>query len=132
MALRIAFAAALLFGSAFAGTFIGGCGGPSPTLTPAQRGEVLYRTNCASCHGSNPKRQGPIGPAIAESPRELLEARVLRRSYPFGYHPKRSSHLMLSMPWMAGHIDDLKAYLDSSNEKATTDEHRELKSAKAR
>jgi mono/diheme cytochrome c family protein len=130
MALRIAFAAALLF----AGTFIGGCGGPSRTLSPAQRGEVLYRTNCASCHGSNPKQQGPIGPAIAGSPRELLEARVLHRSYPSGYHPKRSSHLMLSMPWMAGHIDDLKAYLDAAanNEQATTEERRELKSAKAR
>jgi mono/diheme cytochrome c family protein len=80
-------------------------------LTPAQRGEVVYRTNCASCHGPDPKRPGSLGPAIAGSPRALIEARVLRRAYPSGYLPKRRTHLMQAMPWMAGHINDLTSYL---------------------
>jgi mono/diheme cytochrome c family protein len=88
-----------------------GCNGSMRTLTPAQRGEALYRTNCSSCHGSDPNRAGALGPAIAGSPRALIEARILHRSYPAGYEPKRHPHLMQAMPWMGGHIDDLTAYL---------------------
>ncbi len=91
-----------------------GCRTSPHILTPMQRGEVLYRTNCASCHGGDPNRPGALGPAIAGSPRALVEARVLHRSYPAGYHPKRQTHLMQPMPWMAAHIDDLTAYLDAA------------------
>ena len=79
-----------------------------------QRGEVLFRTNCASCHGRDPNRPGAIGPAIAGSPRALIEARLLRRSYPAGYQPKRHTHLMQPMPWMAANVDDLTAYLGAA------------------
>jgi len=44
----------------------------------------------------------------------LIEARVLRRAYPTGYQPKRQTHLMQPMPWMAAHIDDLTAYLNAA------------------
>jgi mono/diheme cytochrome c family protein len=84
---------------------------PVRTMTPAQRGEVLYRTNCSSCHGGDPSRAGALGPAIAGSPRALIEARVLHRSYPAGYLPKRHTHLMQAMLWMAEHVGDLTAYL---------------------
>ncbi len=53
-----------------------------------------------------------MGPPIAGSSRELIEARVLHSSYPTGYHPKRASHLMQPMPWLASKIDDLNAFLD--------------------
>ena len=103
-----AFAAAL--------TVLGaGCRRTFEPLTPIQRGEVLYRSNCASCHGSDPRRPGVSGPAIAGSTPALLEARVLHRSYPSGYQPKRDTHLMQSMPWMAGKIGDLAAFLDSTS-----------------
>jgi mono/diheme cytochrome c family protein len=96
------------------GTILGdGCRTSQRTLTPVQRGEVLYRTNCASCHGRDPNRPGALGPAIAGSPRALIGARVLHRSYPAGYLPKRHTHLMQPMPWMAVHINDLTAYLDA-------------------
>ena len=91
-----------------------GCRAAPRILTPVQRGEVLYRSNCASCHGRDPNRPGALGPAIAGSPRALIEARVLHRSYPVGYQPKRQTHLMQPMPWMAPHIDDLTAYLAAS------------------
>jgi len=88
-----------------------GCRTALRTLTPAQGGEALYRTNCASCHGSDPNRVGALGPAIAGSARALIEARFLRRSYPAGYQPKHQTHLLQAMPWMAAHVDDLTAYL---------------------
>src|SRR5712691_8674019 len=117
MPLRTIVPAALLVASALA-TFAGGCKTPARKLTPAQRGEVVYRTNCASCHGPDPNQPGALGPAIAGSPRALIEARVLHRSYPPGYRPKRHTHLMQPLPWMAAHIDDLTAYLDA----VTTDQ----------
>jgi mono/diheme cytochrome c family protein len=83
-------------------------------LTPVQRGEVVYRTNCISCHGRNPNLSGPLGPAIAGSSRTLLEARILAQSYPPGYRPKRNTHQMRSLPWLSGSIGDLKAYLDAA------------------
>ena len=95
-----------------------GCKIATAKLTRAQRGAVIYRTNCVSCHGRDPHFDGPIGPAIAGSPRALLEARVLHRSYPARYLPKRRTHLMQAMPWMASHLDDLTAYLAATGSQA--------------
>ena len=47
----------------------------------AATGRVPYLSNCASCQGSDPNRLGALGPAIADSPRALMEERVLHRSY---------------------------------------------------
>jgi mono/diheme cytochrome c family protein len=89
-----------------------GCG--PRELAPVQRGEVVYRKNCISCHGANPSLSGPLGPSISGSSRALLEARILAQSYPPGYRPKRRTHQMRSLPWLSGSIGDLKAYLDAS------------------
>jgi mono/diheme cytochrome c family protein len=106
--------AVLAVALAMLGIISSGCRTSLRTLTPLQRGEVLYRTNCASCHGHDPNRPGALGPAIAGSSRALIEARVLHRAYPAGYQPKRNTHLMQPMPWMAAHIDDLAAYLGAA------------------
>jgi mono/diheme cytochrome c family protein len=91
---------------------LGACSSPtSRSLDPATDGRVAYIANCASCHNLDPNLDGPLGPAIAGSPRALIEARVLHQSYPPGYHPKRSSHLMRAMPWMAPDLDNLTAFL---------------------
>jgi len=91
----------------------GGCNSPR-ALTPAQRGEVVYRTNCISCHNRDPNLPGPLGPPIAGSSRALVEARVMHGTYPPGYTPKRGSHEMRALPWLNGHTGDLTAYLDSA------------------
>jgi len=80
-------------------------------MTAAERGAIIYRTNCSSCHNENPNLAGSLGPAIAGSPRSLIAARVLHGAYPGGYVPKRHSHIMRPLPWVGPHIDDLTAYL---------------------
>ena len=80
-------------------------------LSAVERGEVVYRSNCISCHNRDPNIAGPLGPAIAGSPRSLIEARVLHGTYPPGYLPQRKSHTMRALPWLDGHVDDLTAFL---------------------
>jgi mono/diheme cytochrome c family protein len=86
------------------------CGKPRQ-LSAVARGEVIYRTNCASCHNLDPNLPGSIGPAIAGSSRALLDARVLHAAYPPGYRPQRKTHTMRPLPWLNGHMDDLAAFL---------------------
>ena len=52
-----------------------------------------------------------MGPAVKGSSPELLEARVLHASYPFGYMPKRETKVMPARPDLAPSIRDLAAYL---------------------
>lgn len=87
---------------------LGAC---AESTTPAERGRQVYQAYCASCHGSDPARDGPIGPAIKGVSRELLEARVVRGTYPPGYTPKRPSQIMQPLPNLAPDIPDLGAYL---------------------
>lgn len=102
----LSFASAALLGV----SIVSGCGKPRD-LSAVDRGEVVYRTNCISCHNRDPNLPGPIGPAIAGSPRALIEARVLHGTYPPGYAPQRTTRTMRALPWLDGHIDDLTAYL---------------------
>jgi mono/diheme cytochrome c family protein len=103
---------AVITGIALCGFAFAACGKPRE-LTAVERGEVVYRTNCVSCHNADPGIPGPLGPAIAGAPRALVEARVLHAAYPPGYIPQRHSHTMRALPWLDGHIDDLTAYLDA-------------------
>lgn len=76
-------------------------------------GRATYQRNCIACHSVNPKVDGPLGPALAGSSLELLEARVLRGEYPAGYKPKRKSHVMQKLPFLKDQIPALYAYLQS-------------------
>ena len=90
-----------------------GCSNQSGgSLSPeAERGRQVYVANCTSCHATDPAQNGPLGPAVQGSSRELLEARILHGSYPPGYTPKRPSAIMQPMPQLAGSLDDLAAFL---------------------
>jgi mono/diheme cytochrome c family protein len=83
-------------------------------LTPLEsRGKAVYLTNCIACHNPDPRIDGSIGPAVAFSSLALLEARVLTRSYPPGYTPKRKSEMMPDFPQLKDDIPGLHAYLNS-------------------
>jgi mono/diheme cytochrome c family protein len=87
------------------------CSPAGPDLSEAaERGKATYFTVCIACHNAKPSLDG-LGPAIAGSSRDVLEARVIHGVYPPGYQPKRKSQAMPAFPHLAGNIDDLAAYL---------------------
>ncbi|MBI1995358.1 MAG: cytochrome C [Deltaproteobacteria bacterium] len=67
--------------------------------------------NCVACHNNDPAKDGPIGPAIKGSPKELIAARVLRNSYPPDYKAKRPTKIMPQFPYLEPEIPYLAAYL---------------------
>ena len=92
-----------------------GCGGDGGAEeTPFERGRAVYASNCTACHAMDPGADGPLGPAVVGSSRELLEARVIRGDYPGGYQPKRDSRVMAPLPHLLDEIDSLTAYLNST------------------
>lgn len=78
---------------------------------PAAKGKQIYLAQCITCHNSDPSKPGPLGPPVNGSAQELLEAKVLRGSYPPGYAPKRNTAIMPPQPQLAPHIPDLAAFL---------------------
>jgi len=89
------------------------CSGGDGADTAKARGERVYKNVCATCHGASPTEVGTVGPAIAGSSEELIEAKLVHNSYPPGYDPKRNTKLMAPMPHLAGAVPDLAAYLQS-------------------
>lgn len=78
----------------------------------AERGKKTYMGSCIACHNSDPHKDGPIGPAVFGSSKELLEARIMRAAYPEGYKPKRDTKAMAALPMLADQIDALTAFLN--------------------
>lgn len=76
-----------------------------------QRGRAVFVANCVACHNNDPSKDGSIGPAIAGSSKELLEARVLSTSYPPNYKAKRPTKVMPQFPFLKEEIPYLAAYL---------------------
>lgn len=104
-------------GAAILAIAIAACG-PSKPMTPAERGRIVYMTNCVVCHNPDPSRAGSKGPPIAGSQRELVYDRVLFLKYPPGYTPKRTTHAMRALPHLANQIDNLTAFLaEAANQK---------------
>ena len=95
---------------------VSGCG-PSKPRTPAQKGRIVYMTNCVVCHNPDPNLPGSQGPPIAGSSSELIADRVLYLKYPPGYKPKRTTHAMRALPQLANQIDNLYAFLEEAAQK---------------
>ncbi len=70
----------------------------------------IWQTASLAITTTHPK-DGSIGPAIAGSSKELLEARVLSTSYPPNYKPKRPTKVMPQFPFLKEEIPYLAAYL---------------------
>jgi mono/diheme cytochrome c family protein len=81
-------------------------------LSPdAERGRQIYLSSCTACHSADPAQPGPVGPEVKGSSAELLEAKLLRGTYPPGYKPKRPTAVMPPQPQLAPDIPALAAYL---------------------
>jgi mono/diheme cytochrome c family protein len=93
--------------------FLAGCSDGGGGLSPsAQRGREIYQAQCAACHHpTDPSKPGSLGPPIKGTPREVLEAKVVRGTYPPGYRPKRDSQVMPPLPALAAEIAPLFDYL---------------------
>lgn len=99
-------AAALL--AAACGGDEGGSSGESESVA---RGRAVYQNVCIACHHGDPAKKGSLGPAVAGSSLELLEAKVLRGEYPPGYEPRMPGAAMPKYEYVAEQIPDLAAYL---------------------
>lgn len=77
----------------------------------AALGRQIYLGQCIACHASDPGERGPVGPPVKGASRELLEARIVRGTYPPGYTPKQNTQVMQPMPQLAPNINDLAAFL---------------------
>jgi mono/diheme cytochrome c family protein len=94
-----------------AGLALAGCGEPTSPTPLAERGRQVYLAQCTACHASDPGSTGPVGPPVKGSSRDLLEAKLLRGTYPPGYAPKRPTAIMPLQPALAPEIPALAAYL---------------------
>ncbi|MDE0212540.1 MAG: cytochrome c [Deltaproteobacteria bacterium] len=80
--------------------------GPDPA-----RGRRMYIATCIVCHNIDPSKPGSQGPAVKGSSVELLEAKVLRKTYPPGYKPQRTTSAMPTYPQVRKRIPDIAAFL---------------------
>ena len=97
-----------------AGLGLAGCSKESKETSKGadwKRGRAVYVANCVACHNNDPSKDGPIGPAIKGSSKELIEARILNTSYPPNYKPKRTTKVMPQFPFLKDEIPYLAAYL---------------------
>jgi mono/diheme cytochrome c family protein len=88
------------------------CGCSESTSDPlAARGRQTYLAQCTQCHNPDPAQAGPVGPSVKGSSRELLEAKILRGTYPPGHKPKRPTSIMPVQPAVGPEIPALAAFL---------------------
>ncbi len=80
-----------------------------------KRGGAVYDANCSACHAREPHEPGPVGPAIAGSAFELLEAKVLRNEYPPGYTPKRDTLVMIPLAHLETELPAIHAFLENAD-----------------
>lgn len=82
-----------------------------PLLLSSKTGEVVYKANCAVCHGAS--GEGKVGPDIRYSSLELLNLKVTEGRYPEGYKPQRDTHVMPRFPHLYPKLPDVLEYLKS-------------------
>ncbi|MFQ5417763.1 MAG: c-type cytochrome [Myxococcota bacterium] len=80
------------------------------------QGGTVYKNVCIACHNADPSLPGSLGPAVAGASRELIEARVIRGTYPEGYTAKQAGGVMPQFPHLEGSIDALASYLATPTE----------------
>jgi mono/diheme cytochrome c family protein len=77
------------------------------------RGKHYYQNVCIACHHGDPNVDGTLGPALAGSPLEVIEAKVMRGEYPEGYTAKRDTATMPRFEFLGPELANIAAYLAS-------------------
>ena len=85
---------------------------PSAPLPLDQQGAKVYSMHCTACHNADPKKVGAVGPAVFGSSEALLEARLIKGTYPEGYKPQRDTKIMTLLPMLKDEIPALHAFLN--------------------
>ena len=69
---------------------------------------------CIGCHHPDPNKQHSLdlGPPLAGSSFELIKLKVLNRSYPKGYEPKRNTQIMGTSDLSEDRLRGLHAYIN--------------------
>ncbi len=86
---------------------------PAVSQTPQEKGRAVYAAHCLACHNVNPNLDGAVGPAVQGASLALLEARILKGTYPEGYKAKRTTAIMPPLPYLKDDIPALHAYLNA-------------------
>ncbi len=81
--------------------------------TEIEKGRTVYFANCVSCHNSNPKKPGSIGPEVYGATIDSLTQKIVLGGYPEDHKPKRTSKIMPLMPHLKNEISNLHAFLNS-------------------
>lgn len=85
---------------------------PERVMTPLEKqGQLVYVTNCLSCHNSDPTKPGSLGPDIAGTSIEILTIKIKGLPFPSTYVPKRTTHMMPALPFVEKDIPAIHAYL---------------------
>ena len=84
---------------------------PGPSGPTADRGRQVYLAQCIACHNPDPARPGSVGPPVRGAGQELLEAKILKGTYPPGYVPKRPTSIMPPQPALDREIPHLALFL---------------------
>ncbi len=90
---------------------VAGCSDQRAQSPAAQRGRQIYLAQCTACHSPDPAQAGAVGPPLKGSSRDLLEAKLLRGTYPPGYAPKGPTAIMPQQPQVAPDIPALAEFL---------------------
>jgi len=79
-----------------------------------KRGQIIYQKYCTSCHHSDPKLGGTLGPKLNEIDFEILKSKVLTGLYPASYDSAIKSKIMEStyFPSLSEEIDFIYLYLN--------------------
>ena len=97
------------------GALVIACGedGGAENAALLKRGKVVYDIHCTACHARKPAEPGPVGPPVAASSMELLEAKVLHNEYPPGYTPQRETQVMIPLAHLEKDLAAIYAFLQS-------------------
>lgn len=75
----------------------------------------IYQSNCTSCHNSDPRYSGSLGPDLFGTQRDVLSVKIKFGTYPQGYKPKRTTHIMPQFNLTEKQIDEIYYYLNQKN-----------------